>query len=352
MNVLIRTDCSSHMGTGHLMRCMVLALALKEHGARVIFVLRQLVGNRIEFIKNSGFEVYVLPSRDADNVLDWQKDAEATIHFIKQLDQIMDWIIVDHYQIDAQWEKQLVPFTKKIMVIDDLANREHQCDLLLDQNIHDDQTIRYMNLVPQATDLLLGPTYALLRKEFHQHRLEQFDHKGAVNRLLVFFGGGDNATITKNALQSLLKLNLPRLQIDVIVGEASSCLESIEEMCKAIPNVNFHCQVSNMAKLMREADLALGAGGSTTWERCCMGLPSIVISVAENQETISRTADAKGLLKYLGRSQDVSVEKIHETMNELINNPDVLINMSRKAMHQVDGLGSEKVVTRLMNIYV
>lgn len=347
MKIAIRTDASLYMGTGHLMRCLTLAGEVRQQGHTVTFICRELPGNLCELIEKKGYHVYRLPFQDKDKnriqtVQDvsswlgatWREDAEQTISVLQEISiaSKIDWLVVDHYALDIQWERMMRPYVKRIMVIDDLANRRHDCDLLLDQNLYENMEQRYMGLVPETCKLLLGPQYALLRPEFREARKKLRPRDGTVRRILIFFGGSDPTNETLKAIEAVKLLNRPDIEVDVVVGANNPHRCLIKEKCAAMPNFYFHCQVDNMAELMVKADLAIGAGGSTTWERCFLGLPSLVIVIADNQfETTSFLAQ-KGCIYYLGRSAKVNVSDINVVLMKLLQAPSLLKEMAYNAL--------------------
>ena len=293
------------------MRCLALAEELRESGATVSFVCRSHPGNLNNLIREKGFECHELPEAEAVKTIpealreprsvyaSWlgvsqRMDAEGTIEKLGEAKP--EWIIVDHYGLDADWEKTLRPYVEKIMVIDDLADRRHDCDLLLDQNLFLDGKKRYDGLIPPSCTRLIGPQYALLRKEFREARKNLRKRSGDINRILVFLGGADPDNITGIAIEALSSPELLHLQVDVVIGSQNPHKETIEKIVQARPQTKLHVQATNMAELMSQADLAIGAGGSTVWERLCLGLPSVVIPLADNQSISTAYLFKKGVL--------------------------------------------------------
>lgn len=320
MKVAIRVDASSQIGSGHVMRCLSLAAQLeKEHNAQVYFIMRQLVGNLLSLVQDNGYFVLPLPVETANQKLmgyeKWltvpqEQDAEETIAKLKAIG-VIDLLVVDSYAIDVTWEKTVRPYVKKIMAIDDLANRRHTCDLLLDQNLYEDMYTRYNHLVPSGCQLYLGPRYALLRDEFYEVRKTMRQRNGTVQTILVFYGGVDATNETTKALRALEKIrNANAITVNVIVGANNPCKEEIEKCCMMHTNWHFYCQISTMAEFMNQADLMLGAGGTTTWERCFLQLPAFVTAVAENQIVGCKYLEKCGIIKYLGVFNEVTEESI------------------------------------------
>lgn len=359
MKIVIRADSSVNIGTGHLMRCITLADALCEKGAEFFFICRELPENICSHVEQKGYDVHRLPHEDNLNAstgdfteysnglgVDWQTDATQTLEVLTG--EQADWLIVDHYALDYRWEARMRPHVGRIMVIDDIADRKHDCDLLLDQNLYEDMYNRYDELVPEDCVKLLGPKYALLRREFAEARKHLKVHDGIVKRILIFFGGGDPTNETSKALESLKIINRPDILVDVVVGSANPHKEKIKELCSTLPNTSYHCQVDNMAALMVMADLALGAGGTATWERCALGLPSIVIAIADNQIAISQAVEKKEAALYLGTCHEINIENICKKLKGLLDLPEALIKMSKSAGKLADGRGAEFVSDKMV----
>ena len=362
-NLIIRTDSSVQIGTGHVMRCLTLADELRWHGAEVVFVCREFTGNLRGYIEEKGYIVHCLPVSDApeqgdQNIetslkhaawlgADWQTDVEQVKEIIKGLESPPGWLVVDHYALDERWERYLRPYVKKIMVIDDLADRAHDCDLLLDQNFYENLESRYDDLTSPQCKKLLGPKHALLRSEFKEARKNLRKRDGHVRRIMIFFGGSDPTNETTKALEAISMLNRPDIAVDVVVGSANPNKDKINKLCASITNVTYHCQVSNMAKLMADADLFIGGGGSTTWERCCLGLPGLIMAVASNQDAIAVGCNEAGIGIYINKSKDISPHQIQIEIEKMLLNRNTLINLGKKAANMVDGKGATYVASIL-----
>lgn len=332
LNIFIRVDASYEIGTGHVMRCLTYAMDRKKQGHFVSFICRKANGDCIDLIQQQGFKVYALKAVH-DNLWKytekyWEKDAIETIQILKQFS--VNQVVVDHYSLDEKWEKEVRPYTEKIMVIDDLANRKHDCDVLLDQNFYFDMNRRYEKLVPRHAKLLLGPKYALLRDEFKKARNKIKPFNGTIERIFIFFGGSDPTNETEKVLRAIRPLiEKYHFIVDVVVGNSNPNKEVVQHLCKEM-GLNFYCQINNMAELMAKADLAIGAGGSTNWERAYLLLPSIVITIAKNQEEIAETLHQSGMIYYLGPSQKVSEQMIKEAVEKLNNNQYLINQITKK----------------------
>jgi UDP-2,4-diacetamido-2,4,6-trideoxy-beta-L-altropyranose hydrolase len=326
MDILFRTDASVAIGGGHVARCLTLAQALRERGARITFVCRELPGNGCGLIESQGYRVCRLPETGA---FDGLQDARLTAGV---LEGKPDWLIVDHYRIAAGWEGRLRPLVGRIMVIDDLADRPHDCDLLLDQNLTAAPQERYDGLTTAGCRLFLGPRYALLRDEFITARRTLRSRDGRVGRLLLSFGASDPSHETEKALRSLDREIFRDLALDVVVGSANPQRSRIEQICAARHNTTFHCQASTMAQLMACADLAVGAGGATVWERCYLGLPALVVVVAQNQVQPALAAQHAGLLRLLGESADLTEAALSAAIGQALIEPGELEQMAGRCL--------------------
>lgn len=325
--VAIRVDSSEQIGSGHLMRCLTLAEQLRKQSAEVHFICRDLVGSMHALVYDHDFRLHLLPRHEANPALTgyaaWLTvpqtvDAEETEAILHQLRPV-ERLVVDSYALDAAWEQKMRPLVREIFVIDDLANRPHDCDVLLDQNFYREMRHRYDGLVPPDCKLMLGPPHALLREEFYAARAHLRERDGRLRRILVFYGGSDATCETEKAIHALLQLYLPSVDVDVVVGGSNPHCMIIEEICAAHDLFHYHCQVSNMAELMANADLGLGAGGTTSWERCFLGLPTIVTAIAENQFEVCRDCAEAGLIHYLGKWDEVTAADLMRAVSKYMN---------------------------------
>ena len=306
------------------MRCLTLATQLRrDENAEVHFISRDLDGNLHELIRRRGFQLHVLPRHEFDPTLvgyaQWLTvpqavDAAETSEILKSM-QSVDKLIIDSYAINIEWERVVRPSVGEIFVIDDLANRKHDCDVLLDQNFQLDGRHRYDGLVPPHCELRLGLKYVLLREEFHETKRHLRRRNGSIGNVLVFYGGTDPTNETLKALQALVRLNRPELIVNAVVGGSNVHRNSVEEYCQQ-HGFNYFCQIENMAELMNAADLSLGAGGTTTWERMFLGLPTLVAAIADNQKG-GEILDAEGYIVYLGKACDCTPESIARSIGEL-----------------------------------
>lgn len=349
--IVFRTDASLEIGTGHVMRCLTLAAGLTEQGATVRFLCRDHDGNLIDLIEDCGFVVQVLhsamelgsslgsidePAHVAWLGSNWRSDAEQCRAV---LPNPVDWIIVDHYGLDYQWESVMRDKCNHIMVIDDLADRTHDCDLLLDQSLG--RTVEdYCPFVSLGTRMLLGPQYALLRPEFAQWRDASLARRQnpKLRHLLVTMGGVDRDNVTGSILSAIAQCRLAFLEkITVVLGPHAPWHVAVGDLAAEMQvPATIMSGVDNMAELMMSCDLAIGAGGATTWERCSLGVPTILINLAENQKFISQEVNRSGAVILCDVANlDCELEKILCLASE----PSCMKALSASASKITDGRG-------------
>jgi UDP-2,4-diacetamido-2,4,6-trideoxy-beta-L-altropyranose hydrolase len=336
------------------MRCLTLADALKQRGAQLRFVTRHLPKHCQDMLVAKGHELMLLQDTSCEAAPDELAHSHwlGTMQYVDAQDSIQalsnqawDWLVVDHYALDARWESVLRRTAKNILVIDDIADRQHDCDVLLDQNFYADMETRYTGKVPAHCRLLLGPRHALVRDEFRQFREHVKPRTGPVKRVLVFFGGVDAANFTGCAVKALVNLGIEGLQVAVVIGAQHPHREQVELSCY---EHQFECytQTSRMAELMAAADLAIGAGGSATWERCCLGLPTFSICTADNQVSQVANAASEGLL-YAPEIRGDLPHAIRRHLCALMDNDYLRQSISRNAMQAVDGRGVLRVIENM-----
>jgi UDP-2,4-diacetamido-2,4,6-trideoxy-beta-L-altropyranose hydrolase len=317
-------------------------------------------------IQQRGFSVGVLPSAtevestnrqgvekrscyEAWLRVDWETDAAQTTVGLGRT--TADWLIVDHYALDARWEQALRPMCRNLMVIDDLADRIHDCDLLLDQNLG--RNLReYSLIVDGACNILVGPQYALLRPEFGALREESLKRHAIpqLKHMLIAMGGVDQADVTGKVLVALQSILLRvQLRITVVMGPHAPWLKKVQQLAEkmSVP-VEIKCNVRNMAQVMADSDLAIGAAGSTAWERCCLGLPSIIGAVADNQIFIANALQNVGASKLF--IVDDEMTTLRASLAELLDDPVEISKMSARTAAVTDGAGTKRVVERILAI--
>jgi UDP-2,4-diacetamido-2,4,6-trideoxy-beta-L-altropyranose hydrolase len=362
MRIVIRTDASREIGTGHVFRCLSLAERLRNRGHDVDFACREFPGDLIGTIREKGYGVLRIPRRAAETAavggggpahwtgVDWEADADACVALFSSRAEA-DLLVVDHYALDRRWEEKIRPRVRAILVIDDLADRPHDCDGLLDQNFFEDPASRYAGLVPPRCRTFLGPRYALLRPEFIEERKTLRTRDGVVRRIFAFFGGVDPTGETGKFLRAMGRVGRPDIALDVVAGSSNPRRDLLEKACSGLPSACFRSGVDRMAPLMAKADLAVGAGGTTMWERCYLGLPCLAMILAENQEKPLRAAAAAGAVRNLGWNHRLSEADLGEAIDSALGDAAALREMGRKAMG-LFGDGPEDPTDRLCDAVI
>lgn len=361
MRVVIRTDASIKIGSGHLMRCLSLADGLRDRGARVTFITREHTGHLSAVIEARGFSCRRM--RAAETSMNagyphttghahWlgctqDEDAQDTEVMMREIGTV-DWLIVDHYALDIRWERGLRKHARHIMVIDDLADRRHDCDILLDQNLYADFETRYRPLMPRECVALLGPRYALLSSDFARQRgFAEFKQIASPYRLLVFFGGVDATDETGKFLQAWAAVRRSDLVATVVIGATNPRADSLTDLASQLAGIQVHRHVTNMAEMMVQADYAFGASGVTNWERFCAGLNSTITSVASNQLVLARDLAAFGLIHYLGDWRRTSVATYERALLELDPAAEEFVQRRTRILNWVDGQGVPRVLRQM-----
>ncbi|MFC6446766.1 UDP-2,4-diacetamido-2,4,6-trideoxy-beta-L-altropyranose hydrolase [Shinella zoogloeoides] len=357
--IAFRTDASVEIGTGHVMRCLTLADALREDGAECLFLCRRHEGNLLELIAGRGYKAIALPRPDALAAMDcdapphahwlgtnWATDAQDSLEALAGVST--DWMVVDHYALDRRWEQAVRPSYRRLLVIDDLADRPHDCDLLLDQSLGR-RVEDYCDLLPPDAQTLIGPRYALLRPEFAALRAESLARReqSEFKHLLITMGGVDKDNATGAILDALGGCELPPdLRITVVMGPHAPFLAQVRAKAAAMPRpTRVLVGVHDMARLMTDADFAIGAAGSTSWERCCLGLPTIQLVLAENQKEVAAAfAELNAVIAI------PTVPSLQKILPKLLKDPafEQLRLLSRYSSGICDGLGVLAVIEGML----
>ena len=338
MQIVIRVDSSSAIGSGHLMRTLALARVLGEMGRSVVFLCRSLEGDLTRKVGEAGFAVRLVGGGDWTPATSypWSEDARQTLGYVSP----GDVLVVDHYWLGIDWERSVKPGVGRLVVIDDLGDRAHNCDLLIDPNYYPPGTAPYAGLLPRECPRLVGPRYAMLRPEFREKRATLTRTYTAVRSLLVFFGGSDARDFTSRALEGLQTIEHRSFSIECVAGAQNRHLETLARQVATLGDARLHVDIDYMAALMVSCDLYLGAAGATTWERACLGLPSIVIATAENQIAPVAALAAAGYLQRLGCDPDDCPQLGARAVAALVACPEALCRIAKRNLELVDGEGA------------
>jgi len=368
--IIFRSDSSDFIGSGHVKRCLSLAKEIKKRGFESLFICNDFKGNLISEIEKD-FRVLKLPKIkklpkketnyvNKESYTDWlgcseKEDAINTFNLIANLKNInIYWIIIDHYSIGEKWEKNFLAIFKnfdksnykiqpKIFVIDDLAHKKHYCDLLLNQNYYSyDYYKKYNNKISENTKLLVGPQYALLSSEYTEAKQLIFKRE-KVKRVLIYFGNCENS-IHEKVIKSISNKRFAEISFDYIISKKSKYFEFLKQWEKKLDNLVVMQPKDSLASLILRSDLFIGAGGTTTWERLCLDIPSIVVIVADNQKKISANLHKDKYIKLIGDARNINHQIISAAILEFINQKIDL----KKGIKLVDGLGVSRVVNHLL----
>lgn len=352
MRIAFRVDSSAEIGSGHVSRCLNLAKELRRRGCDVLFICRAHPGNRIDVIEAAGFDVAALPPGDDDAAdrpgshAHWLKTSiETDAREVRDvLAAGVDWLVVDHYSLDARWERLLAGTAKHLLVIDDLADRPHACDLLVDQNLSSRSPDCYRELAPAARHLI-GPRFALLADEYALLHALLPRRGDDIRRVAAFFGGSDMRRLSRRLAEAACDPGFATIEFDLVIGRGNPDEAAIAALADTAPNLRVCTEVPSLAGVFARADLAIGGGGVSMLERCCIGLPSLVVAVAENQLPGIKAAEALGAIRHLGWHEDVDSAAMRQALRASLEQG--LSTLSENGRRLVDGMGSRRVASMI-----
>ena len=357
MKIAFRVDASDTIGSGHLMRCLTLATILQRKDVSSTFIVQKCPGNQIDLIRKKGFQAHeiqqitkqaIATNNDKPHVkkYNWEFDSDQTAKILYGLEP--SWLVVDHYALDSRWEENQKKYVRKIMVIDDLANRKHDSDILLDQNLYPNTDNRYEQMVSKKCKKLLGIQYALLQPEYNELRSQVKISDNKIKNIFMYFGNTEANNIIIRIMNIFIGLNREDIKLNIVLPDNSGQKEIIAERLKLHPNISLFGQQKSLASLILKADLAIGGGGATTWERLCLGLPSVVITVADNQRECANYVSKLGLINLIGDITTINDETIKKELEILLNKSN-LTNWSKRCFDYFDGNGAARVADILVN---
>jgi UDP-2,4-diacetamido-2,4,6-trideoxy-beta-L-altropyranose hydrolase len=360
LRVIFRTDAAIEIGTGHLMRCLALAAGLRAEGAECAFLCRDGLAALAQVISDGGHRLIRMTNTDQrrraadgdrlahDHWLPggWQQDLDICLGELTS-EPAADWLVVDHYALDRRWEQGMRAAARSIMAIDDLADRVHDCDLLLDQNLVPAMDSRHAGLLPSGCKSLLGPRYALLRSEFSGKGESTRGGNHPEPRLLVMFGGADAGNLTLRTVKVLAHIGWNG-SVDVVAGPLYPAGAALQAAVKTLPDATLHAPARDVAALMHGADLAVGSPGVASLERCACALPSLTISQAKNQEEVGVALAEAGAHWYLGSAEAVTDEELQQALCVLRRDVFARKAMSAAAASLCDGQGVKRVIRQML----
>ena len=355
MKIAFRCDASVEIGSGHVVRCLVLAEALRSQGAEVCFICRDHPGNLVALIQGKGIDVLVLPrgrpvngshaTTPRSRYARWlgasqHEDAEFAIDFLTGWKP--DWIVVDHYGLDRIWEGLLRSTAARMLVLDDLADRPHDCDILVDAGRMQNARATYAQYLPEHAVLLTGLNYCLLHPRYAKHRMALQRNFESVRRVLLYFGASDPTEQTGRWLGAIRTIPHRQWDLDLVIGRSDPRSNEHRETARTMERVTIHENLPDLAALICDADLGVGAAGGTSFERCCLGLPSISVITADNQRPAANFLAGRRAHFLLGGEQ-LAPEAISRVLQTLPTRRGLLCRMSRRAASLVDGGGVSRI---------
>jgi len=338
--LLIRADASAQMGTGHVMRCVALAQAWRDAGGRVGLACAPGAGALLGRLQSEAIEIATITVEPGSLV-----DARATAELAQRAGA--RWVVADGYHFDAEYQDALKQAGLSLLFVDDNGHASHySADLVLNPNLHACEAM-YRGR-EGYTRLLLGPQYALLRREFLPRQERRREFREAATRLLVTLGGADHANITRKVIQAVALLSLPGLETQVVVGSLDANRKGLErEVKRCSGKIHLRADQAKMEELMAWAECAVAGAGSTSWELCFMGVPSLLIVVAENQRRTGEELARREAAVNLGGHEQITPRVIAARLLDLLTNKELRARLAGQAQGVTDGQGPARIVTQM-----
>lgn len=359
MSIVFRVDSTKEIGSGHLYRCLILANSLTESGFNCIFIINKRNDKISELIKFNRHQLKYLSIKDKLPISEkinshkqwlkhsWKEDAEATINILEK--NFVSLVVVDHYSLDYRWERKIKKHTRKIMVIDDLDNRKHECDILLDHNYRSENNAYKKNIINNLCLKLLGLKYLIINKEYVNYKKKVTREN--IKKILIFFGGSDSEKLTELIVGKLIKLDKNKYNVSIVIGINNDRKKSIEKLIKNLNNFKCYESQMNLASMLEKNDLVIGALGMNLWERLCIGTPSVVISKGIDQKIFGKKLASKKCIHLIGHYNEVSEKKIELRLKKFLQMK-ITQSMTSRLQNMVDGCGTERVANELKKIIV
>ena len=360
MRIVFRLDASVRIGNGHLARCLTLADEFKALGGEILFICRPESDKDYEILFATDYEVKLLQKKTNTEInkesyaswlsVDWEQDVNEVIQIIDGIDA--DLLIVDHYGIDARWHNKVRDYCKKIFIIDDLADRYLDCDFLLNSSfVNEDKD--YKKFISRKDYVsFLGSNYALIKPKFNNLRLQakkKREYTSSIQEILIFMGSMDPDNYSSLAIHAINQVDWKQsVRVNCILDSNSPSLEKVSNDIESLElDVSIHSNIGDMEKLIYNADLAIGSGGNSMWERCVLGLPSLLTSIAPNQQRNIKGITESGAACFWGSTKDLltSLDSYNKDISPLIS-------MQEKAFSLCDGLGSKRITESIMKDFI
>ena len=329
MTVVVRADAGVELGVGHIVRCSALLRRLSVDPATVVLVAGSTTPSIREMVAEIGWRLRLIGDQ-----VDEQADAAATLEVLSELGDV-DLLVVDHYSLGAPWERAVREAVGRLVVIDDLADRQHSCDVLIDPTLSADRTDQYRELVDESTTLLLGPAYVLLSPEY-DHLVPRM-RSGEIHSWLVYLGGATTSRDLEPLLAAFQDLDSPEVTMTVVLGRAFDGFDEVHSLVDSMPQVSVLEWTDQMPELLMDADCAIGATGGAQWERCAAGLPTLTVLTAENQAHDVSAFEVAGATRHLGPLSSMTVQDWHSAFSWAQSHPEEIASMARASADIVAG---------------
>ncbi|MEA3510179.1 MAG: UDP-2,4-diacetamido-2,4,6-trideoxy-beta-L-altropyranose hydrolase [Actinomycetota bacterium] len=322
--LLVRADGGRSIGSGHIVRSLTLAGLLKQRGMHAVFAIRDDRGTLIDRIRSEGHDVLLLTGEAPSGSFlsgSWPTEAQQS-DVEKVISRSSSWygaVIVDHYGLDAHWERGIRTLSDRVLAMDDLANRSHDVDVLVDHNWYGpDTSTRYDDLVPPSCVQLLGPRYAPLQAAYAEARARMSSPEVPPRRILVSFGGSDPTGETLKVVDALSAPEFRDLAVDVVLGTGGLLTDRLRDAIDGCPGTTLHVALPTLADMLQNADLSIGASGAATWERACLGVPGLVTTTSEAHSGVTRALAEAGMTTWAGIGGEVTTTRYRELLHRIV----------------------------------
>ncbi len=323
MTVVVRADAGVELGVGHIVRCSALLRRLEVGPESVELVTRSVTPRVRELVDEIGWQVRLIGEQ-----IDEQADATSTLAVLPDIGDV-DLLVVDHYSLGASWERRIRDVVGRLVVIDDLADREHSCDVVIDPTLTNEGADRYRDLVDESTILFLGPAYVLLSPEYD--RMTPRVRSGEIRSWLVYLGGATGSSDLEPLLAAFQELDTAGVSMTVVLGRAFVGADRVQEIVESMQQVSVVEWTDQMPRLLADADCAIGATGGAQWERCAAGLPTLTVLTADNQTHDAAAFEAAGATKHLGLLSSMTVKDWHSALTWAYSHPVAIAAMAHDA---------------------
>ena len=345
-NLIIRADADTRIGTGHVMRCIGLAQAWQDQGGNVTFLSHCESEALRQRILDEGFNLIPI-NKSHPHPDDLSSTLKSLSAMSYQLLATSLWLVLDGYHFTPEYQKAIRDAGIHLLVIDDMNHLPHyHADILLNQNIHAPDLYYQCD---EDTILLLGTRYVLLRREFLKYRDFKRQIPDRAKQMLVTMGGADPDNVTLKVIEALNTLNTPGIEVKIVVGPSNPHLPKLRDAVRHAPCA-MHCveNATHMPELMAWSDMAVTAAGSACWELAFMGLPVLIVVLAENQLPVAEKVDAKGVGINMGWNKTVKIDQIVLTLETAMNNKEMRAEMSLRGQNLIDSAGGKRVIKSIM----